>query len=110
MHSLGERAALSNGHDVPLLHVLPAGRAVHRHVLVSLLVTSLKDEDRATEHGSRHQPFDPPIDTLNTSRANEHPICDILQQNFTMQITHQPFRRQGRISPYKSRIEGPTQR
>lgn len=51
-HSLGERTALPNGHDVPLLHVLPAGRAVHRHVLVSLLVTSL-EEDRATKHRPR---------------------------------------------------------
>lgn len=36
-HRLGQRPALSDGDDVSLLYVLPAGRAVHRHVLVALL-------------------------------------------------------------------------
>lgn len=36
-HSLGQGSALPDRHDVSLLHVLPARRAVHRHVLVALL-------------------------------------------------------------------------
>lgn len=36
-HGLGQGPALPDGDDVTLLDVLPAGSAVHRHVLVALL-------------------------------------------------------------------------
>lgn len=36
-HGLRQGPALSDGDDVSLLYVLPARRAVHRHVLVALL-------------------------------------------------------------------------
>lgn len=51
-HSLRQRPALSDRDDVPLLHVLPAGRAVHRHVLVALLEPVPSDED-TNEGGGR---------------------------------------------------------
>lgn len=34
---LRQGSALSDGHNVAFFHVLPAGRAVHGHVLVPLL-------------------------------------------------------------------------
>ena len=46
-HRLGERPALSDRDDVSLLHVLPAGRAVHRHVLVALLEPWFKNTHKA---------------------------------------------------------------
>ena len=36
-HGLGKGSTLPDGDDVPLLHFLPTGRAVHRHFLVALL-------------------------------------------------------------------------
>lgn len=46
-HGLRQGPALSDGNNVSLLHILPAGRAVHRHVLVALLKPALKTTKRA---------------------------------------------------------------
>ena len=51
-HGFGKGSALSDGDDVSLLHVLPAGRAVHRHVFVALLETSPERSTSATGRGA----------------------------------------------------------